>query len=296
MKFMRFNYFLPIILLLTTLNLLAKDPNWFLYKNQLSAAHRNLLQGNESASFDKIVNLLQHKVDIVEKNNLISLLHSAINLDCGRSLSNLNYPTWLKSLSIKRVYSQGINSSYSLEILGVSTSDEMKVSFIKWPNNQIINANVKVQTDGKFVTKKNLDSSISSGLYLIKISNGDKSWTSWVVLRKPRLSFHLGWISDDTWFLQNITLQESICPEPTLQLTVKNINIDDDKDLKVIPLSLVDRKIPELMIPSKQYRVEVGLTFTRFQGKIKIENEQNISEPFMYSNPSEFDHYDYNQN
>ena len=91
MKFLRFNNFLPIILLLTTLNLLAKDPNWFLQKNQLSAAHRNLLQGNESASFDKIVNLLQHKVDVDKTNNLISLLHSAINLDCGRSLSNLNF-------------------------------------------------------------------------------------------------------------------------------------------------------------------------------------------------------------
>ncbi|MGF1703821.1 DUF2861 family protein [Photobacterium makurazakiensis] len=260
--------------------------NWFLQKDVFTSAHQNLLEGKTSQSFDSMVQAWQQNPTSLQANNLNGLLELAITEDCGHSLVQSPLPTWLSNLVIQREMVQSQNQILpKLVIKGASESRVTSIDFVRWPEETILSATPKRFRDGAFsIETKRLERASNEGLYQLTISaDGEKSFTTWVLLTAPSTKQRIGWIDSRNWRIERSGLPNRACPSPVLSMSVYDLN-----DTSWTPLWTedVDGKlpttIPKVDLPDGRYWLSVGLVESRWQGEISILDIQTITRPVDY--------------
>ena len=76
---------------------------WFTQHNQLTETHQYFLQGNESLGFQSMVESWKKQPAPKEKKNLISLLDSVLQYNCGVNLKEKDKQEVIKELKIDRI-------------------------------------------------------------------------------------------------------------------------------------------------------------------------------------------------
>ncbi|WP_052957677.1 DUF2861 family protein [Photobacterium angustum] len=273
------------------INALFLIPNanaaWFVDQSSYAAAHRHLLEGHTDKSFESIIEAWQQSPTTDQKANLNGLLDLAITEDCGHSLDKTVLPSWLSKLSIERSVVQNINQQLlKLSIVGLTRVNITKISFSKWPNDNLIDSKPVIDDGGYFtVDAKKLDHKVEAGLYkLTIIADGEPAWNKWIVLNEPPAKQNLGWKDSNSWRIDHVAKLNSACPAPSLSIKLYDLNDTDWRPLWSEQTdTYLPTKLPKLNIPEGRYWLDVGLINSRWQGEISILDIQSITRSIDYS-------------
>ncbi|RXJ74510.1 hypothetical protein CS022_02740 [Veronia nyctiphanis] len=266
---------------------LPATANWFSGTDPLISAHQKLLEGNTVDSFNAMVEVLQRKNMRDKEAHISELLQLAISEDCGRSLSNIQPPSWLLNLKLRREIVQAPNRiSHRFVIKGESARPLTSLKFSQWPDELVLDKKVVEQTGSDFsVTVDGLSSPVKAGLYKFEIRAGAVSenekaevWTSWFIITRPDPIQKISWKDARNWYILHQAGLAETCEKPYLSISLYpqaigvsepawSVNIHHNP-----PLSL-----PKVEVPDGRYWLSVSLIEKRWQGVVSVEEVQTIA-------------------
>lgn len=267
---------------------------WFEDNTSLTAAHRYLLNDELEKSFYSMIEVWQQDTNnLLLTEHLSKLLDQALTKDCGRSLSSETLPNWLSSVLIRRHVVQNSGRRVFKLLVDVDSVDsEIKsISVTKWLDKSLTSDTElikpkSVETEEKKYQKiYNLLNPLESGLYRITIKNKDDlSWSSWVILNKPRPKQVVRWSAKGQWLVEKNGSLNPYCPLPVLDVSL--YNYVDGIHTKIWERSF-ESDYPQSLDSSElledRYVLTISLKHRRWQGAITIEDQQVISKAYDVS-------------
>ncbi len=272
--------------LLATASTAAFADHWFIENTSLTNAHKLFLEGDSTKGFQSLIEVWQQLPSTSKQVHLDKLINSVIEVDCGRSLTQMAMPEWLDGVTIER---QNIQSpgrlSHKLIVKANTTLELTKISFIRWPDHEVISESSPVKSDGSesqfqfSATTENLNTRAKSGLYKVVIAAGsDVEWESWVILAEPQNKEMIRWSSKQGWRTYKTGLLNEYCPLPTL-----NINLFTNKDSTFHQVwskqfeGEYPNQLPKIDLLDDRYVLAISLKHRRWQGSIMIFDTQTIT-------------------
>lgn len=254
--------------------------NWFRGSDSLNSAHQYLLEGETSKSILAMIEVWQEDKNENDKQHLIKLLSLAINEDCGRSLSTHPFPSWIKSLAVRRESLQTSSSvSYALSVYGRTEKGIAELSFSAWPD-EIVHFNETNENDKHDFnyTIEGLSQNMPAGLYKLNIKSTEgQLWSSWILLSEVDQIQKISWNDSKNWRIISSANFKSTCPKPLLAMHLyPQHNSNEGPVWSLEKDTILPTTVPVIDVPSGQYWFTVSLIERRWQGSILFEEIQGI--------------------
>ncbi|MFD2178122.1 DUF2861 family protein [Veronia pacifica] len=276
--------FVIATMLMTTV--LPVSANWFNGADSLILAHQKLLEGNTSASFDAMIEVLQRSSLPEKESHVSDLLNLAITEDCGRSLTKSNMPDWLPNLRLRREMVQTPNRIYHrLLIAGESTRQLVSVKLSRWPDTTVLERQTFNQTGNTFSFEVDgLSSAISAGLYKLDLQvdaatkdNQFANWSSWLIITQPTPLQKISWQDARSWYILQQSETDAKCEKPYLAIALESKPLGSAEPIWSVDIHHnLPSTLPKIDVPEGRYWLSVSLIEKRWQGIISIEEVQRI--------------------
>ncbi len=270
-----------ILLLISVLSQTASGA-WFEQSGAIFQAHKALLENKLSVMFPALTEAWQeqsHNDDF--RNHVNELLNTSLAVDCGKSLSHSSYPSWLNSVDvIHHSLERPGRVSYFVDLVIKSDVKIVQASLNYDAESLISKENsVKLQEQGNYHRRFQLNHSLKAGLYQLNILTEDEQWNDWIVIYDDVRDQELHWVSREKWEIEKKRLLNPSCPLP-----VQEVTLFDYSDGIYRPVwsesyeqGAFSHSLSSTSLPSNKYVLRVSLSHSRYQGIVTYSDKHTLS-------------------
>lgn len=269
----------------------ANDETWFESSSPVVNAHQMLLNGRLEESFSAIVQAWQTENAGYIEAHLDQLFLKLLEKDCGKSLTNTPLAEWIDNVKVSRQTVQTPGRQLERVVVDVVAKTEVKkVSLARWPDSQVSDDVERESLQDKgLVLQRNIYSmnqKLSSGLYKLTVTAEEQEpWETWVVLSHPSVTQTVRWSSKDSWKVDKFGLPNPHCDVPVMEVSL--YDYIDNKYTQLWGQNYYEGDFPATLplkgIAPGRYVLAVSLSHSRWQGAIRIEDQQVISKTHYVS-------------
>lgn len=269
----------------------ANDDNWFETSSSLVTAHQMLLNDRLEESFAAIIQARQTSDAGYIEDHLDQLFLKLLEKDCGKSLIDRPLAEWIDNVKISLQSVQTPGRQLERVVVDVVAESEVRsVSLTRWPGIQVSD-DIEQESleDRGLVLQRNIYSMnqrLASGLYKLTVNaDSQEPWETWLVLAHSSANRIVRWNSKDSWQVDKFGLPNPHCEVPVMEVSV--YDYIDKQYKKLWGEKFYDDDFPTTLplggLESGRYVLAVSLNHTRWQGPIRLEEQQVISKTYYVS-------------